>query len=90
MDETLYLREKMLLVEYKDIVAKEEFFCCQKCRETWPNVGDKNTIFFHNSSKKGRTINRITKIKYDYGVSTEDPIQIVAEAVSYFENILNN
>ncbi|XP_057838177.2 uncharacterized protein LOC131048296 [Cryptomeria japonica] len=89
MDEVLFLREKELLLEQENILAKEEVFWKQKSRETWMDEGDNNTEFFHNSVKPRRVINIISKIKTNNGLEVEDPKLISKEAVDFFSNILN-
>ncbi|XP_059064717.1 uncharacterized protein LOC131856805 [Cryptomeria japonica] len=90
MDQALFLEEKWLLANYEDILAKEKVFWHQKSREFWLSDGDRNTKFFHNSTKQRRTVNRITKIKTSEGKTIEDPNLITSKVVKYFENILNN
>lgn len=89
IDEALLLREKELLLEQENILAKEEVFWKQKSRKTWLDEGDKNTKLFHNSVKLRRVINRISKIKIRNGSEVEDPKLISKEAVDFFSNILN-
>ncbi|XP_059065753.1 uncharacterized protein LOC131857344 [Cryptomeria japonica] len=63
MDEILFLREKTLLKDYEDILAKEEIYWRQKSRESWLKDGDRNTKFFHNNTKLKRCVNRISSIR---------------------------
>lgn len=60
MNNERYLKEKELLKEYEDLQAKEKVLWWHKSRETWMSKGDKNTKFFHNSTKARREINKIT------------------------------
>lgn len=79
----------MLLAEYQDLLSKEEFFWRQKSRETWLEVGDSNSKFFHASTKVRRGVNRILRITREGGVihKSED---ISNESVKYFTALLNN
>lgn len=86
MDEKLYLKEKGLKQEYEEIIAKEEIFWCQKSRETWLEVGHRNTKFFHNSTK----VHRITNIKDSSGGLVKEPKIIADLVVNHFETLLNN
>ncbi|XP_057870114.1 uncharacterized protein LOC131076796 [Cryptomeria japonica] len=52
MDEPLFLKEKILLTEYEEILAKEEISRRQISRETWLKDGDRNRKPFHNSTKQ--------------------------------------
>lgn len=90
MDNNLYMKEKSLLTEYEETLAREENFWKQKSRENWLESGDKNTKFFHNSTKHRRLVNRITKIKTKSGAPSYSLDVICAEAIEYFMNIFNN
>lgn len=90
MDQTLFVEEKRLRANYEDILAKEEVFQRQKSKELWLSDGDRNSKFFHNSTKQRSSVNRITKIRLSGGHYTEDPNLIIVHAFKYFENILNN
>lgn len=86
----MFLKEKELLRELNEIVSKEEFFWCQKLREVWLKDGDKNTKFFHNSTKARREVNKISHIIYADGRSLDNLDQIVDKATSFFQNLLND
>ncbi|XP_059073249.1 uncharacterized protein LOC131874050 [Cryptomeria japonica] len=90
MDETLFLKEKKLMADHESILAKEEFFWKQKSRETWLEVGDKNTKFFHNSVRMRRVRNHISRIKVSNGSEVVNPIIIAKEVVDFFSLILNS
>lgn len=53
----------------------------------WLAKGDRNTKFFHNTTKMRRVVNRITKIKNSKGDTLEKPKEISNKIVSYFSNI---
>lgn len=44
------------------VLEREEIFWKQKSREQWLREGDRNTKFFHLSTMRHRTYNKITKI----------------------------
>ncbi|XP_059065840.1 uncharacterized protein LOC131857377 [Cryptomeria japonica] len=90
MDETLFLKDKKLMTDHESILAKEEVFCKQKSRETWLEVGDKNTKFFHNSIRMRRVRNHISRIKLSNGFEVANPIIIAKEVVDFFSLILNS
>lgn len=89
MDETLFLKEKKLLVDHESILAKEEVFWKQKSRETWLEESDKNTKIFHNSVRMRRVRNHISKIKLSDGSEVANPKTIAKEVVDFFSLILN-
>ena len=60
MDECICLKEKDLKLRLEDILDKDEIFWKQTSRETWLKEGDKNTNFFHNSTKIKRANNKIS------------------------------
>lgn len=90
MNDLLYQQEKSNLARYEEILAREEIFWKQKSRDNWLDVGDRNTSFFHNSTKHRRALNRINKIKLASGDFTDNPEIIAKTIVGYFETILNN
>ncbi|XP_059064608.1 uncharacterized protein LOC131856724 [Cryptomeria japonica] len=78
MDESLFLKEKKLMVDYESILAKEDVFWKQKSKESFLEASDKNTNFFHNS----------VRIKDSNGFEVVNPITIVKEVVDFFTLIL--
>ncbi|GLJ36673.1 hypothetical protein SUGI_0737770 [Cryptomeria japonica] len=84
MDQISFVREKILLGNDKDILAKEEVFSRQKSRETWIDVGDKNLMFFNNVIKKHKDLNHISKLKKANRVIIEDPKEITQEEVTFY------
>ncbi|KAK9983648.1 hypothetical protein SO802_033173 [Lithocarpus litseifolius] len=55
--------EKLLLCELSHIANLEAEFWSMKSRISWVVEGDKNTVFFHNSTLFRRRRNRITSMK---------------------------
>lgn len=90
MDEHLFLKEKALLSEYEKTLSNEEIFWKQKSSETWLSDGDRNTKFFHNSTKQRRWVNWISNIKNYQGSILFEPNDIASEAARFFDKILNN
>lgn len=90
MDNEIFNQEMALILKLNDLLAKEELFWRQKSREIWLKVGDRNTKYFHNSTKVYREINRIASIATSDGQLLEDPIEIRDSAVDFFSNLLND
>ncbi|XP_010473903.1 PREDICTED: uncharacterized protein LOC104753332 [Camelina sativa] len=65
----------------------EEIYWKQKSRATWMREGDRNTKYFHATTKQRRARNRIISIKDENGllVETEDGIEEVA--TRYFQTL---
>lgn len=90
MNHEIFKKEKALKIELEGILAKEDIIWRQKLRETWLEVGDKNTKLFNNNTKARRNNNKISKIINVDGELVEEPKAIVEEAITYFQNVLNN
>lgn len=61
----------------------------QKSRIRWLNEGDRNSGFFHASTKSRGAVNRIDKILYD-GNWVEDQSQIHSLAINHFSFVANS
>jgi len=70
--------------------TKEEFFWYQKSRQNWLALGDKNTKYFHASTKQRRAKNKILGILDDNGVWVDNEEDIERVAVDYFENLFSS
>ena len=90
MNNDSFLLEKEYLLKHEEILAKEETFWRQKSREKWLLEGDRNTIFFHNSTLSNRNYTNIAKIKNSMGEQTKNPNEIADIFIKYFTNTLNN
>lgn len=86
----VWTKNHFLLLEYEDILSKEEIFWKQKSRENWLRMGDKNTKFFHNVTKLRRSKNWISKLEIKKNQTIEDPKEINKEIISYYFKLLNN
>ncbi|XP_057871826.2 uncharacterized protein LOC131078174 [Cryptomeria japonica] len=62
-----YLLENELKKEYNEVLKTEEIYWRDKSRKLWMIEGDRNTKFFHASSKARRIHNKITAIKDEKG-----------------------
>lgn len=83
MDQESFHQERNLLLEYEDIVSKEEIFWKQKSRENWLRMGDKNAKFFHNITKLRRSKNWISKLEIKHNQILEDPDEIKNEIITF-------
>lgn len=90
MNDSCYLEEKALNSKLNDLLIKEEIFWRQKSREVWLKAGDRNSKFFHNSTKARRECNKISCLKVGDGSLIEDLDEIKFSAVNYFQNLLND
>lgn len=90
MDYKGYELEKTLLAKQEEILSKEEIFWKQKSRERWLDEGDRNSKYFHNSTKFNRSINTISRIKNQSDIEVDNPSVIADTFVEYFHNLLNN
>ncbi|GLT84225.1 hypothetical protein SLE2022_024700 [Rubroshorea leprosula] len=70
--------EKELTQEYQHILKYEEDLWFLKSRTQWIQDGDRNTKFFHVSTIKRRSYNRIMGLKNAQGTWYYDPIGIQA------------
>lgn len=75
-----------LLKAYK---AEEEFWK-QQSRQLWLTLSDRNTGFFHVSTKSRRARNRLTAIEDAEGNLVYEDHQITAVISDYFQNIFNS
>ncbi|CAA7027574.1 unnamed protein product [Microthlaspi erraticum] len=68
----------------------EELFWRQKSRVSWLKEGDRNTKFFHATTKQRRARNRITKLKRQDGSWAETEDSIEQTATGYFQNLFSS
>ncbi|GKV52270.1 hypothetical protein SLEP1_g58858, partial [Rubroshorea leprosula] len=57
--------EKLLLLEYQQVLFEEELLWFQKSRIDWISSGDRNTSFYHMSTIMRRSRNKIGALKID-------------------------
>ncbi|XP_010436659.1 PREDICTED: uncharacterized protein LOC104720453 [Camelina sativa] len=75
--------ERKLKEAYRD----EEIYWQQKSRKFWLRVGDKNTSYFHASTKQRRVRNRIIGLFGANNVWDESALGMEHIATSYFEEL---
>lgn len=75
-----------LLQAYK---AEEEFWK-KRSRQLWLTLGDRNTCFFHASTKSRRARNKLTVIEDSEGIPVFEKKQIVEVILNYFQQIFNS
>ena len=85
----LYHEQKSLKEEWEELCNREEIYCWKKSRELWLRDGDKNTIFFHETTRVKRAVNTIFSIKHsESGHLIEDDNGSKEEGVHFFSNLL--
>lgn len=76
--------EKDLILQYDQIRDVEALFWRQKSRDKWLSDGDRNTKFFHLTTKIRRRRNKIDGLFDDAGIWTEDQNSMKRIAASFF------
>ncbi|GLT63778.1 hypothetical protein SLA2020_363150 [Shorea laevis] len=79
--------EKELVTEYGDILKLEEDLWFMKSRTNWILEGDRNTWFFHVSTIKHRSHNRILGLKNSVGEWNWDSHEIESICRNYFQQL---
>ena len=72
-----------LIAAYK---AEEEFWM-QRSRQLWLNLGDKNTGFFHASTKSRKAMNKFSVLEGEDGEPVYLEEEITSTIVTYFQNL---
>ncbi|GLT31841.1 hypothetical protein SLA2020_065490 [Shorea laevis] len=83
----LYCLEKELVIEYGDILKLEEDLWFMKSRTNWILEGDSNTRFFHASTIKHHSHNRILGLKNSVGEWNWDSHDIESICRNYFQQL---
>lgn len=76
--------------ELNEAYIDEELFWKNKSRNTWLNVGDRNTRYFHNSAKVRNQRNNINSIIDNQGVVRRGNNQIGEVAIDYFTDLFRS
>lgn len=69
---------------------KEEDFWRQRSRQLWLSLGDKNTRYFHASTRSRRVINNITVIEDNTGKVFYEEDQITKTINDYFMDLFTS
>lgn len=85
----LVLLEQQLQQDYDNILFQEEIHWCQKSREKWVILGDRNTKCFHAQTVIRRKRNKIHGLTIPSGTwCTEDAV-LQAEAEKFFKELFS-
>lgn len=68
----------------------EESYWKQRSRQLWLNLGDRNTGYFHSTTKQRRAINKIYVLQNTAGEPVFDEEQIAAEISTYFTDLFTS
>lgn len=71
--------------EYLKLLEKQEIYWHQRAKQFWLQSGDQNTKFFHKYASKRQINNKITGLKDQHGIWTEDVSKIQNIIVQYFK-----
>lgn len=85
-DTYISLLNKSLLQAYK----AEEDYWKQRSRQTWLALGDRNTAYFHASTKGRRARNRLTVIEDASGTPLFEDEQIATVISDYYSHIFTS
>ncbi|KAG5590941.1 hypothetical protein H5410_041455 [Solanum commersonii] len=79
-------KKAAVLLEYEDLIKKEEIAWRQRSRILWLKEGDKNTKFFHKMANSHRRYNNIDQLMIQ-GEVTHEPAQIEGEIITYYKKL---
>lgn len=78
---------KNLNTELTTAYKAEEEFWKQRSRQLWLNLGDKNTGFFHASTKSRKAMNKFSMLEGADGEPVYLEEEITSTIVNYFQNL---
>lgn len=73
--------------ELKAAYHKEEQFWKQRSRVLWLSLGDKNSSFFHSTTRGRRAINNLSTIDDEENISYQEENQILRVISNCFQNL---
>lgn len=79
-----------LTQKLEDHYKEEELFWRQRSRIQWLNCGERNTAFFHDSTRGHRSANKFSVIENDEGVAHYEEEKIASTVASYYANIFTS
>lgn len=74
----------------KAAYSAEEAFWKQKSRQLWLQLGDRNTSFFHASTRKRFAINKFSALENEEGIAVYEEDQIEKVITDYFRNMFTS
>lgn len=77
-------------MELEKTYKEEEAFWKQKCKNSWLQVGDKNTTVFHGWVETRRMKNRIQSLIDNSGIEYHDEERKAEIAVQYFQDLFHS
>ncbi|KAG5562963.1 hypothetical protein RHGRI_005637 [Rhododendron griersonianum] len=83
----LQILEKDLVSDYNNILTQEEVLWFQKSRAKWIVHGERNTRYFHMSTIIRRRKSKISMLKDNNNIWTEDPLTIKDLVQNYFVDL---
>ncbi|XP_042484804.1 uncharacterized protein LOC122065079 [Macadamia integrifolia] len=86
MDDQLFALEAEAKTTLIKVMENHEKMWAEKARIRWLKFGDRNSKFFHLSTKMRRNKNTIRSLKKQDGSMVDDPIQIGNYIVDFYEN----
>ncbi|XP_042487610.1 uncharacterized protein LOC122067831 [Macadamia integrifolia] len=86
MDDQLFALEVEAKTTLIKVMENHEKMWAEKARIRWLKFGDRNSKFFHLSTKMRRNKNTIRSLKKHDGSMVDDPIQIGNYIVDFYEN----
>ncbi|KAG5605849.1 hypothetical protein H5410_027341 [Solanum commersonii] len=79
-------KKAAVLLEYEELVKKDEVSWRQKSRVLWLKEGDEKTKFFHKMANAHRRYNNIDQLMIQ-GEVTQEKSRIEGEIIAYYKNM---
>lgn len=83
----LFKFKEKLTREYNVVLLQEELFWFQKARANWLEHGNKNTSFFHTTTKIRRRFNKVEALQNKKGQWVYDQTTLKEMAFSFYETL---